>query len=201
MSMRVNKLGQGRFTAPLKIMTSAEGLIRILATYRNLGSWRAGPPQCEDCIRAIMAVGAERLELLDIVCKGDQVKELTEGPALGVAVKTHTDDVLAVPLYSGQGEGAEVGKELGLLDDDGLRGGELGGLKKGSELAHGHSGIGLLVVADNAGLRRVAGVKGRSDAERLPADDLVAPHDAEDCRGLPCEHGAEKEIEGHSGAW
>ena len=199
--MGLNKLCQSSFAMPCEIVASAKGLVGVLATYRNLGSWRARAAESEDGLRAVVAVGAERLELLDIICKGDQVEELPEGPALGVAVEPHADNVLAVGLYSGQGEGAEIGEELGLLDDDGLGGGELGGLEKGCQRAHGHSGVGLLVVADDPRLRGIAGVEGGSDAERFPADDLVAPHDAEDGGGLACEHGAEKEVEGHSGAW
>ncbi len=184
-----------------EVVASAKGLVGVLAAYRDLGSWRARAAESEDGLRAVVAVGAERLEFLDIICVGDEVEELAEGSALGVAVEADADDVLAVPLYSGEGEGAEIGEELGLFNDDGLRGGELGGLEKGCELAHGHGGIGLLVVADDARLCGIAGVERGGDAERFPADDLVAPHDAEDGGGLACEHGAEKEVEGHSGAW
>lgn len=182
-------------------MMTAEGCVSILTAHGDLVPRCAGLAESEDGLCAITALCAEGLELLDIVCKGDEVEELTKGATLRVAVEADADDVLTTPLYSSKGEVTEVGKELGLFHNNTLGGGKLGHTNHGHEGIHGHGGIGLLVVTDDAGIRAVASVEGGGETESAPPDDFVAAHNAEDGGGLAGEHGAEIEVEGHSGVW
>jgi hypothetical protein len=185
----------------LNIMTTTEGGISILATDSDLVPRCTCLAESEDGLCAIAALCAEGLELLDIVCKGDECEELAKGAALRVAVEPHTNDMLPTPLYSGEGEVTEVGKELGLFHNNTLGAGKLGHADDGHESADGHGRIRFLIVTDDACLRAVAFIEGRCETESTSADDFIASHDSQDGGGLASEHGTEIEVEGHSGAW
>jgi hypothetical protein len=162
--MSCNELGELGLAVSLHIMAAAERFIGILTTNGNLGTRCTGLAESKDGLCTIAAVGAESLELADIVCKGDEIQELTEGAALRVAVQADANHVLATSLYSSKGEITKVRKELGLLNNNTLCRVELGHANHGHKGGDGHGRIGFLVVAHNPCLRAIALIKGRCEA-------------------------------------
>lgn len=181
----------------LKEMCATEGLILILTTHRDLGCGCTGLAIREESRSTIAAAGAEGCKLLIGVSVGNEIEKLPEGAALGIAVQAHTDDMLSVCLYCGQDKGGQISEELGLLNDNTLRGVKLRMLEKGYELANGHRRMRLLVVADNLGLLGIALVEGTRYTECATVNHFVAADNAENGGRLASKHRAEKELKRH----
>jgi hypothetical protein len=200
-AMICNEFRQFRLAVSLHIMAAAERFICILATNGNLGTRCTGFTESKDGLCTIAAVGAESLELADIICKGDEIQELTEGAALRVAVQANADHVFSTPLYSGEGEVTKVRKELGLLNNNTLCRVETVHANHGHKSGDGDGGIRLFVMTDDPRLCAITCIKCGCETESLTTNDFITAHDAEDGGGLACKHGAEIEIQRHSSGW
>lgn len=111
-------------------MVPAHRLILVRTPHANLlgllGCIRF--PRGVNGLRAVLTLGAERTEFMDVIAVRDEFQELAEGFGGGVPVQADTNRVLLFGIDGAQDERLEIRKELGLFNNEMGRCGELGGL-------------------------------------------------------------------------
>jgi hypothetical protein len=98
-------------------MPTAQCLILISTSDGNL-SLTCGLPMSKDGRRSISATKAKRSQLLNAVTIRNQLVQLSERLSIRIAIKAEAVDILLFLFNSKENKGKQIGKELGLLNQD-----------------------------------------------------------------------------------